>query len=558
VRSVPRDVRHHIGLFSRDRNNSCYLCQTEKIIGFAGATPGRNLEFDPTLSAVVTQEREGTTTGPFVEKEKKLDPGFTARWGFTPNLTLSTTANPDFSQVEADAAQLDINTEFTLFYPEKRPFFLEGADFFQTLQRAVHTRSFADPVWGVKLTGKEGPGAIGFLHSPDKITNIILPGSQGSSSESMDMRSRNTVIRYRRDVSMSSTIGVIGSDREGEGYYNRLAGVDADLRLATSERIRFQLLGSRTRYPDELISLDDDGDGEPDHDLRTGDYDGFGGELYYSHDARNLDWYAEYGNISEDFRADLGFIPQVGVRRMEFGADYTWWGESDRWYSEIELEADWDRTEEQSGSLIEQEFETELQYSGPLQTFSIVNIGRRKRVYNDIEFVQDFQEVFFRVRPSGELYLDIDFHHGDNIDFDHTRAARKLYFEPTVQFKPGRHLTISIDHEYERLDVDGGRLYTANLTQLRTVYQFDSRTFLRVILQYLDLRRDKNLYDDDVEPRETHLFSQLLLSYKINPQTVFFLGYSDNHEGSQDGNQNLSLTQTDRTLFVKIGYAWVL
>lgn len=556
VRSIPRRVRHHIGLFPRDRNNSCYLCQTEKIIGFAGATPGRNLEFDPTASAILTQEREDKTGGPFVEREKELDVGLTARWGFTPNLTLSATANPDFSQVEADAAQLDINTEFTLFYPEKRPFFLEGADFFETLMNTVHTRSFVNPAWGVKLTGKEGPGAVGFFTSNDEITNVILPGSQSSSSESMDMKSHGTVLRYRRDVSMSSTIGILASDREGERYHNRLAGVDADLRLTPSERIRFQLLGSSSRYPDELINIDDDDDGELDRELPTGEFSGMGGHVLYTHDARNIDWYAEYRDINEDFRADLGFIPQVGIRRVEFGGDYTWWGDSDKWYSEIELEADWDRTEEQDGSLIEQELETDLRFTGPLQTYGLVNIGRRTRVYENREFMQDYMQIFFRVRPSGEHYLEFHLYNGDHIDFAHTRAARKLSFEPTVELRPGRHLTFDIGHKYERLDVEGGRLYTANLTQLKTVYQFDRRTFLRVILQYLDLTRDVNLYDEeeDVDPEEQHLFSQILLSYTINPQTVFFLGYSDNYEGYQD----LLLIQTDRTFFVKLGYAWVL
>jgi len=145
VRSYPRNVRHHIGAFPRDRNNNCYMCQSLKLIGFAGAIPGKNIEIDPTFSAGTTQERADETSGPFKVKDRSYDPGVTARWSFTPNMTLSATANPDFSQVEADVAQMDINTQFALYYPEKRPFFLEGADFFGTSLQAVHTRMLAEP-----------------------------------------------------------------------------------------------------------------------------------------------------------------------------------------------------------------------------------------------------------------------------------------------------------------------------------------------------------------------------------------------------------------------------
>ena len=119
VRSYPRNVRHHIGLFPRDRNNNCYMCQAEKLIGFKGVSTPKNLEINPTLSSIYTQEREEFPDGKFAKKEGKVDPGFTARWSFTHNITLSATINPDFSNVEADVAQLDINKQFALFYPEK-------------------------------------------------------------------------------------------------------------------------------------------------------------------------------------------------------------------------------------------------------------------------------------------------------------------------------------------------------------------------------------------------------------------------------------------------------
>ena len=142
IRSYPREVRHHLGLFPRDRNNNCYLCQAEKLIGFAGATPGRNIEFDPTFSTIHTKQREEVWED-FGPVRSDYDFGLTASWGLTPNLILNGTVNPDFSQVEADAAQLDINTQFAIYYSEQRPFFLESADLFTSRLNVVHTRRLA-------------------------------------------------------------------------------------------------------------------------------------------------------------------------------------------------------------------------------------------------------------------------------------------------------------------------------------------------------------------------------------------------------------------------------
>lgn len=149
-RSWPRGARHRITSHKRSRSVSCILCQFNKLVGFAGISPGRNIEINPTLTAVRTEAMDmGTFPEGSLEKlNQKVDPGLTLKWGVTPNLILNATANPDFSQVEADVAQLEINRRFALYYPEKRPFFLEGADFFLTPINAVFTRTVADPAWG--------------------------------------------------------------------------------------------------------------------------------------------------------------------------------------------------------------------------------------------------------------------------------------------------------------------------------------------------------------------------------------------------------------------------
>jgi len=100
--------------------------------------------------------------------------------------------------------------------------------------------------------------------------------------------------------------------------------------------------------------------------------------------------------------------------------------------------------------------------------------------------------------------------------------------------------------------VEGGRLYQANLGQIKALYHINVRTFVRAILQYTDISRDPDLYLFPVEQRTRRFFSQYLFSFKLNPQTVIFAGYSDNSAGME----GVDLQQQNRTFFVKLGYAW--
>ncbi|MFP5286175.1 MAG: sugar-binding protein [Thermoanaerobaculia bacterium] len=215
-RSYPRSRRHQINVNAVDPDDSCFICHIPKVTGFAGATPGRNVEFDPTLTAHRTDRREAFPEGSYAGEEE-ADLGLTARWGITPNLTFSGAVNPDFSQVEADAAPLDVNTQFTLFFPEKRPFFLEGADFFETPWNVIHTRTVADPAWGVKLTGKEGRNGIGLFVAQDEVTNLLLPGSQRSATAALQMETTDAALRYRRDFGARPTWAASSPTARGRG-----------------------------------------------------------------------------------------------------------------------------------------------------------------------------------------------------------------------------------------------------------------------------------------------------------------------------------------------------
>ncbi|MBN2413279.1 carbohydrate binding family 9 domain-containing protein [candidate division KSB1 bacterium] len=543
VRSYPRNVRHHIGAFPRDRNNNCYMCQAEKFIGFAGAKPGKDIEFDPTLSALSSSEREDDIHTPMVRKEQNLDPGITARWGFTPNLTLGTTINPDFSQVEADVQQLDINRQFAIYYPEKRPFFLEGADYFQTRITAVYTRTLADPRMGIKISGKEGPHTIGFFSVQDEITNLLFPGSEGYDNESLAKRNTGTVLRYKRDIGKSSNLGLLITDREGNQYYNRLGGVDGILKFTQKDQISFQALKSSTKYP-EITSKDFE---QPVNEFKSSAMD-----IFYVHDTRNFNVYSIYRQINPGFRADMGFLSQAGYRYNETGGTLKWQRDPGSWFTWIEWYVSYDLRRDFYYRPLHKAYTSRVNYEGPFQS----NIGLYgeygRDCYEGREYRANFLIFWSSFVPAGFLEFYIQGRAGDQIDYSNNRPGKVLQFIPEIEFKYGLHLNILLAQTYEHLNVAPGRLYTANISRLRLVYQFNKRTFLRTILQYCVYDRNVNLYYDEESPKEKNLFTQILFSYKINPQTVLFLGYSDNHYGDHID----PLTQTNRTFFAKIGYAW--
>jgi hypothetical protein len=556
-RSHKRSVRSQIASTYQAPDDSCFVCQAPKVTGFAGVKPGLNLELDPTVTGQRTDRRNDFPDGDIENGDEKGDLGLTARWGITPNLTFSGAVNPDFSQVEADAVELDVNTQFALFFPEKRPFFLEAADFFQTPLTAVYTRTVADPSWGAKLTGKVGKNAIGVFLAEDDQTNLLLPGDQFSRTASLrdernrDVQTTDAALRFRRDVGAGSTLGALFTHREGGDYLNSVGGIDGRWRPRPSDIVTFQALGSRTEYPDAFAAS---------RGLPQGRLDGSALTGAYVHTDRNWYWHGKWEDVDDEFRGDLGFIPQVGYEHSNAGLEHTWWaGRRDAWYSSVSLGTDWNQTDAEDGTVLARSTEAYVQLRGPWQSTYLLDHGWRHRFWNGVTFREKFTLFSADLRPSGSLGLNLLVNVGDTIDFDHTRPGDLLRIRPTLSFNFGRHFQASLDHDLQRVDVQGGKLLELNITQLRTVYQLNIRTFVRVILQYTDQEINRALFTAaPVAEDDEHLFTQLLFSYKLNPTTVFFLGYSDNQFGGVDADgRRIDLTRSDRTFFLKIGYALV-
>ena len=544
VRFYPRDRDTRIANNPRDRNIACYICQISKADGFANLTRSRNLEIIPTVTSTSVENRNPAMGGwdsESIDAQGSLD----VRWGISQDLYLNATLNPDFSQVEADSAQLDINNTFSLFFPERRTFFLDGADYFDTFERLVHTRNISDPDYGLKLTGKSGGHTYALLTANDVTTSFLIPRSLGSSVASLgETESKVAIGRYRLDIFENSTIGALITDRRADGYNNTVSSVDAVLRPTDQDSISIQSMHSSSDYPTLIQSQYGQAGSLSDTSQR----------LEYRHNDRRWDWRLGYTDMGDDFRADLGFVNRVDFKFVVATVGHTWRGESDDFFNRIRVALDYDRTQDQSGLQLEEEFEVFLNMDGPKQSFLSGLFGGSETYWNGKYFDEQFNQLRIGFTPRANLRLSALIRVEDIVDFANTRLGRSKRLGPSVNYRWGKHLELDFDHTLQQFDVDGGRLFTANLTDLKTTYQFSARSFLRFTLQYTDNKRNQDLYVRSVQARTKQLTTQLLYSYRFSAATRFFIGYSD--AGFQNDTYD-AIEKTNRTVFAKFSYAWL-
>lgn len=543
-RDYPRSVLHQIRSTPNNRGQDCTVCQFDTLTGFQRIETGYNLETVPTVTAGRTDSRTGLTS-PLESGDEDVEAGLSTRWGITPNVTLNATLNPDFSQVEADVAELNVNERFALSFPEKRPFFLEGADFFDTPLDAVFTRTVADPSFGVKLTGKEGRNAFGVLLTEDRLNNLLLPSAEGSGLAFLEQDVRSGVVRYRRDIGTISSLGVLYAGRQADDYSNQVYGLDGSLRLTASDTFRFQALNSETEYPSPVAV----GNGQP---LRP--FDGAAYTTIYNHAARNWVWRATYDRRDAGFRADSGFIPQVDFQEWFGALQRNFWGKPGGWFSRFIVNLNASHKDDLNDSLLDEDVTLFLQYEGPLQSVVRVRILPNRETFRGVTYSNYRNDLLLALRPSGGFYAELFLRGGEVIDFTNARQVDFTQVQPRVDFKLGRSVSGELQHVWQEFTIHGDRFLRANLTQTTLRYHLNLRTFVRAILQYRDVDRDLALHNPGIrlEAQEERLFSQFLFSYKLNPQTVVLAGYSDTREATSLVDE---LTQRNRNFFLKLGYA---
>lgn len=594
LRFYPRNERQRISNMPIDRNSDCGPCQMQEIKGFEGVEQGKSLAIVPTLvvaqsesRSIVSATEDGVSFSDW-QKETDYEPSLDIKWGISSDIFLNATINPDFSQVEADSAQLGINNNFTLFFPEQRPFFLENQDMFSSIFELVYTRNIGAPDVGAKLTGKSGKHTFGIFAADDIRTTFVVPGNLSSGIAVLDQDSNNAAIRYRYDADDFS-LGVLSTFRTSDDYHNYTGSVDLNYRLTPQDRLKSQVVFSDTQYPGWLSDEFCDGDDCESRDiecsfadciineqvLRTRSGNGISDmALYVGYDHEERDWYfyTNHRQIGKNHRADLGFESRSDFQKSVIGGGYYWYGDQDNWWTQAQLRSDWDITRNDAGDIIEREYEVVLNFDGPLQSFGefgcIVSqhVGNRfdesnlRISGNTTMFDRNYCFAYGNLQPASGLFLENDIIYGKQIDFANNRLADRFSIRPAFEYSINKRLRAELRYVYETLDADDAEVFTAHQADLRLKYNHDVRNSVRLSVIYTRIDQNLNnqpalLPEDLPDASFQDLATQLIYSYQINPQTVFFAGYSD-YAFEDDRLQDLE--KNNRSLFMKFSYAWLM
>lgn len=544
-RAYPRDFAYRINSARRPRGSNCTVCRANRLEGLEGLPAGGNIVIAPYVNGARTARPAGALGTPLVNGPFQGQGGVDVKW--TPHSTTAVdlTVNPDFSQVESDVAQITANERFALNYPEKRPFFLEGVQLFSSPIQAVYTRTMTAPRWGARGTGRFGRTAYTVLVSDDEGGgSLVVPGANASTLVAQDLPSVSAVARLQREMGRSF-VSLFSTVRETKGgTYNRVIGPDFQWRPNNSDAITGQLLFSDTEYKAQA--------GRP----ASGRLAGHGLDVEWERTTRTLNFALRYKDLDKDFRADNGFVPQVGIRYGSGTAGYTW--HTDGAVSRVKALVMTEYVTEIDAGLVNQQvapgFEMDARWSSKLTMRYAID-----KVRSGAQVLPRRQAIYtFQINPSRRIAnITLNGVFGEEVDFANSRLGRGNTVNLVATFNPTTRMELRLNRDYRRLNVPGAnggyeRLFTAEVSRLRGTYAFTPRMFVRLIGQYVITARDTDLYLAPVAPRGGSFSGSALFAYRWNWQTVLFVGYGDNRTLTELDR----LERADRQVFVKISYAF--
>jgi len=487
----------------------------------------RVAEFIP---AFTFGNRYAARDGSLARVEENKDFSLTGKLGLTSDLILDAAYNPDFSQVEADAGQIDINLRYQLYYQEKRPFFLEGADLWSfggqvedsPLEAVVYTRTIINPDYGFKLTGKiTRRDTLAAIYARDN-----LPG------DASDQHPEFLIARYKHSLKGDSHLGAFYAGREAGGGYNRVGGADGALRLNGISTLSFHAFGALTREPGGTNI-------KKDHALSV------------KYDLSNRRWAlnAGYQDVSQNFRVDTGFVTRTGLRRISGLAMYRVYPKS-RFIQKIEpfywsyhiydtVYGMWETC-----NLFVLRFQlprsTEVRFEGIAanEVFAGARFDRSGFGFRLNSQVTKQLFVFLNARHTSAIYYD-------------PRAPYQGYgnrFSAEVGCQPVDKFNSSLSFNYSDFyrRAGGEKIYAYTIVRSRNTYQLNKYLFLRGIAEY-------NFY-------RQRLTADGLVSFTYIPGTVFYAGYGSAFQRVEwNGSEYVEsdrFLETSRGFFFKLSYLW--
>lgn len=474
----------------------------------------------------VSEEVAGTMTSTVKESEASL----TAKLGLTSQLTLDATVNPDFSQVESDAGQIDVNLRYSLYYSEKRPFFLEGNEIFDfagnteeaPLWAIVHTRNIVDPSYGFKLTGKLG--------RRDTIAGIY---AHDNGFGGVDNEAGVSIFRFKHGLSRDSYIGGFYTNRLTEGTDNHVYGADGRFRLFDTGVAEFHYLGSNT--------LQDGAPNETGHAVA--------GRLELNDRKYALDLGVQ--DVSENFRVDSGFLTRPGVTRIAAFGMYRFFPKSDILLKVEPFYWSYHLKDKESG-LWETFNLFTLRLYLPLRTQFRFDFVAGNEVYAGQRF--NIGGMGFQANSQLSKHFSFSlFYRGTNsilYDMENPYGGRSNRVSATIDYQPTDQLNTSLTFSYQDFYIPETvkKIYEYMIVRSRTTFQVNKYLFFRGIVEYNDFYDRLNL--------------DLLASFTYIPGTVIHLGYGSQFEKLQwvepDYITADRYLEMRRGFFFKVSYLWRL
>ncbi len=517
-----------------NREIAGFLPQMGVLQGMTDLSTSRNIEVLPTFTAVQLGALDDA--GGFDNGEARPEGGVNFKYGVTSNLTADVTYNPDFSQIESDQPQIEQNQRFALFYPELRPFFLEGAEIFDipAPARVVHTRTIVDPRYGAKLTGKTGNTTIGVMYANDE-----APGNADDAGAAAFGQSAQTFVgRVRYDLYAESFVGATYTDREFLDSHSRVAGLDSRFRLGDTHELGMLAFGTQHR---DLDGLETSGHMVNANIRKTG---------------RNFSYLLAWYSLSPDFKTDVGFVRRTDQRFGYSEVAYRWWPES--WIISWGPRVRYTRSYNFDSILEDEQASAGFNVAFADSINASAEVNRDMERFGGIDFFKTRYQFFTSVSKIRQFSFGVGGNGGDQIFFDteHPYLGHDTGWRVFLNLRPVPRLESRINVDTNRfIDVRNHDqlVFDVNIFRALTTYQFTDRFLLRNISEY-------NSFDQK-------LSLNLLLTYRVNAGTAFYVGYDDRYQQADhimrdlDGNgiddrffQSTALRRTNRAFFTKLQY----
>lgn len=544
-RNRPRETFQQYSWAAYDRNERCWPCQWGTVEGISGVEVGRGVEL---LTSYVAQQA-GALTNPgdprsnFSDGDLAGEPSVGAKYTVGSDVTIEATYNPDFSQIESDAAQVDVNSTIALFFPERRPFFQEGADVFRTLFNSFHTRTVNDPQYAAKIISRKQGLTLGFMSALDENTPYMIPLQEESILFNAG-RSYINVLRASTPVGESSQLGFLVSDRRFEDNgYGSIIAADGDISLTKSISFDGQFLASFTGEPDVAGASE----GLDDVELDQGKYDAtFNGESFSGNaciarlrrSARHLQFMAAYSQVEPDYRTESGYDPWVDYRDIAVWSAYTFYPETGP-FQRIQPQAYTDarfrfdgvrRWESQSVGI-----NMQLRWA---QTSIDATVGRASqrwtsRLSDELLYYPDLYESHLNVymKPTSQFGTRLDVNLARSVALFADAVGDQVSVNLAADYKPADRVVIepSLSFVSSNHSDAGNELFRQLIFRTRLNVQVTREFSVRLVGQYNNSRAALLIGHEEDEPVYFGVSSKQwdvdpLISYQLSPFSVFYAG----------------------------------